>query len=95
MMNHQLMPVNIKASDEKLKGEYSNMMQVIHTKEEFVLDFMNVFPPTGTLNSRIIVNPNHIKRMIRTLEFHLKKYEDEYGNIKVSEPPQQAVGFQA
>ena len=47
--------IQIKASDEKIKGEYSNVMQILHTKEEFVCDFLNVFPPTGTLNSRVIV----------------------------------------
>jgi len=49
---NQNQQVQIKATDEKLKGEYSNAMQILHTKEEFVLDFLNIFPPTGTLNSR-------------------------------------------
>jgi hypothetical protein len=66
MMNQQNQPqgkqVQIKASDEKLKGEYSNAVQIMHTKEEIVLDFFNVFPPTGTLNSRIILSPGHFKR---------------------------------
>ena len=39
--------IQIKASDEKMKGEYSNVLQILHTKEEFVLDFLNIFPPTG------------------------------------------------
>ncbi len=33
--------IQIKATDEKLKGEYSNVMQIMHTKEEFVMDFLN------------------------------------------------------
>jgi hypothetical protein len=36
------------------------MMQVMHTQEEFVLDFLNMFPPTGTLNARIIVSPSQM-----------------------------------
>lgn len=92
-MNQQ--QIQIKASDEKLKGEYSNVMQILHTKEEFVLDFLNIFPPTGTLNSRIILSPGHFKRMIRAMEENLKKYEDQHGAIAESEAPQQNIGFQA
>jgi len=87
--------IQIKATDEKLKGEYSNVMQILHTKEEFVLDFLNIFPPTGTLNSRIILSPGHFKRMISAMNENLKKYEDQYGKIAESEAPNQNIGFQA
>ena len=84
--------VQIKASDEKLKGEYSNVMQILHTKEEFVLDFMNVFPPTGTLNSRIIVSPGHFKKMLKAMSENLKKYEEKFSKIEESESPD-TIGF--
>jgi len=73
--------IQIKVTDEKLKGEYSNMMQILHTKEEFVLDFISIFPPTGVLNSRIIVSPGHFKRMIKAMNENIKKYEDQFGKI--------------
>ncbi len=93
-MNQQnQQPVQIKASDEKLKGEYSNVMQILHTKEEFVLDFLNVFPPTGTLNSRIVVSPGHFKRMVKAMEDNLKKYEESFGTIEKSEAPSGKLGF--
>ena len=85
--------IQIKATDEKLKGEYSNVMQIMHTKEEFVMDFLNVFPPTGTLNSRIIVSPGHFKRMVKAMDENLKKYEASHGVIEASEAPQ-SIGFQ-
>ncbi len=85
--------IQIKATDEKLKGEYSNVMQIMHTKEEFVMDFMNIFPPTGTLNSRIIVSPGHFKRMAKAMDENLKKYETSFGKIAESEAPQ-SIGFQ-
>lgn len=87
--------VQIKASDEKLKGEYSNAMQILHTKEEFVLDFLNVFPPTGTLNSRVILSPGHFKRMIKAMEENLKKYEDQFGKIEIANAPKNEIGFKA
>jgi hypothetical protein len=87
--------IQIKASDEKLKGEYSNVMQILHTKEEFVLDFMNVFPPTGTLNSRVILSPGHFKRMVKAMDENLKKYEEINGKIEEAEAPKSGIGFQA
>ena len=84
--------IQIKASDEKLKGEYSNMAQILHTKEEFVLDFLNVFPPTGTLNGRIIVSPGHFKRMVKAMQENLEKYETQFGKIEASKEPQ-SIGF--
>ena len=86
--------VQIKASDKVLKGEYANMMQVLHTKEEFVLDFLNVFPPTGTLNARVIVSPGHFKRMLVAMQENLKKYEDQFGLVAPSEGPGNSIGFQ-
>ncbi|TAK96225.1 DUF3467 domain-containing protein [Patescibacteria group bacterium] len=92
-MNQQSQQVQIKATDEKLRGEYSNMMQLMHTKEEFVLDFFNVFPPTGTLNSRVILSPGHFKRMLKAMQDNLAQYESANGKISEAEAPQ-GIGFQ-
>lgn len=86
--------IQIKANDEKLKGEYANMMQVLHTKEEFVLDFLNIFPPTGTLNARIIVSPGHFKRMVQAMQENLSKYESGFGEISPSDAPKARIGFE-
>ncbi|MDP3957285.1 MAG: DUF3467 domain-containing protein [bacterium] len=87
--------VQIKATDEVLRGLYSNMANILHTKEEFVIDFMNVFPPTGTLNARVIVSPGHFKRMVAAMAENLKKYEGQFGNVAASEAPSTTIGFQA
>jgi hypothetical protein len=87
--------IQIKATDEKLKGEYSNAVQIFHTKEEFVVDFMNIFPPTGTLNSRVILSPGHFKRILKAMEENLKKYEEVNGQIEEAEAPKNSIGFQA
>ena len=87
--------IQIKATDEKLKGEYANMMQVLHTQEEFVMDFLNVFPPAGTLNSRVIVSPGHMKRIVAALTDNLAKYENQFGSIKPTDAPTSTpIGFQ-
>ena len=87
--------IQVKAADEKVKGEYSNVMQILHTKEEFVLDFLSVFPPTGTLTSRVIVSPGHYKRMVVAMQENLKKYEETFGKVEESKGPQNNFGFNA
>ncbi len=91
MENQQNQPqkkqINIKITDEVLAGRYANMMQVAHTKEEFILDFANVVPPQGILNARIITSPGHLKRIIKALQDNLNKYEQQFGEIEESEPP--------
>ncbi len=93
-MDQKPQQIQIKASDEKIRGEYSNMMQVMHTKEEFVMDFLNIFPPTGTLNSRVIVSPSHMKRIVAALADNLGKYEAQFGKVEPSEAPTGTIGFQ-
>ena len=49
--------MQVKVTDEVLKGVYANMVQVGHAAEEFVLDFMNLFPPAGIVTARVILSP--------------------------------------
>ena len=94
MPNNPPQNINIKISDEALKGQYTNMMMIVHTKEEFVLDFMNVLPPQGIVTSRIITSPGHMKRIIAALSDNLKKYEDQFGTItEAPSPSDKEFGF--
>ncbi len=95
MEQPQAPQIQIKASDEILRGHYSNMANILHTKEEFVLDFLNVFPPTGTLNARVIVSPSHFKRIVMAMTDNLAKYESQFGNVAPSEAPTSKIGFEA
>ena len=79
--------VQIKVPEEVAKGAYANTMAVFHTREEFVIDFLNVFPPTGVATARIITSPGHIKRIIRALGDNLLRYEERYGNVEEAPPP--------
>jgi len=89
----QRQQIQIKASDEELKGKYSNLMQITHTQEEFVLDFFLVIPPQGTLTSRVIMNPGHVKRMIRALQDNIEKYEGKFGKVAEAQAPEAPLGF--
>ncbi|MFQ6049868.1 MAG: DUF3467 domain-containing protein [Candidatus Paceibacterales bacterium] len=85
--------IQLKARDEDLKGAYSNLMQVSHTKEEFCLDFFNVFPPQGILTARVLMSPAHLKRMIRALQENMKKYEEKFGQVEPAKGPSTPIGF--
>ena len=88
-MNNQL---PIKADDKTLMGVYANAMQISHTKEEFVLDFFNVFPPSGTLNARVILSPGHLKRVYEALGVNLQQYEAAHGKVAAAQDPGE-IGF--
>jgi uncharacterized protein DUF3467 len=78
----------VKLTDDILGGVYSNSMQVSHTREEFVLDFMSIFPPAGKVNARVIISPGHMKRIILALQENLRRYETQFGAIvQAPEPP--------
>lgn len=85
--------IQIKAQDQDLKGSYSNSMQITHTQDEFVLDYFLVLPPQGTLASRVILSPGHLKRMLAALQDNLEKYEGKFGKIQQAEAPEAPLGF--
>ncbi len=77
----------IKVPEKVLGGVYANQMMISHTREEFVLDFVNAFPPEGVVSARIIVSPGHLKRMIRALADNLQRYEAQHGAIPEASGP--------
>ncbi|MBI3115656.1 MAG: DUF3467 domain-containing protein [Candidatus Kerfeldbacteria bacterium] len=92
---NQPQQLQIKADDATMRGAYANMMQVQHSKEEFVMDFMNLFPPQGLLTARVITSPGHLKRIAAALKDNLDKYEKQFGQIEEASAPGAEVGFQA
>ena len=78
--------LKVKISDDSLKGCYANTLVVSHTTEEFILDFVLALPPQAVINSRVILSPRHLKRIIQALRMNLQKYEKEHG--AVSEAPE-------
>ena len=86
-LKHTHNQMRVKILDETLRGVYANQMVVSHTKEEFLLDFVNVFPPEGIVNARIIISPGHLKRVIRALVENVRKYEDSFGEIPEAAEP--------
>ena len=79
---------------EKIQGGvYANNMVVRHTKEEFILDFLMVAPPAGTVTARVIVSPGHMKRILEALRDNVSKYEQAFGPIQKAEEPRGKIGL--
>jgi len=75
-------------------GVYANNMVVAHTKEEFIMDFILLAPPAGTVAARVIVSPGHMKRVLKALEENVSKYEAKFGAIQASDGPMGEVTLQ-
>ncbi|MGD0915279.1 MAG: DUF3467 domain-containing protein [Thermodesulfobacteriota bacterium] len=85
--------IKVNFPQELQGGVYANNMVVAHTKEEFILDFLMVAPPAGTVTARVIVSPGHMKRILEALRENLSKYENTFGMIQVAEEPKGKVGL--
>ncbi len=97
-MENQENQLNIELSEEIAEGIYSNLAIISHSSSEFVVDFIRIMPgtPKANVKSRIILTPEHAKRLLYALQENISKYEKQYGKIKVDEngfAPQVPMAF--
>ena len=88
--------INIELSEEVAEGVYANLAMIAHSNSEFVIDFIRLMPgvPKAKVKSRIVVTPEHAKRLANALSENIKKYEDTFGEIKKSdEAPKFPINF--
>lgn len=89
--------LNIELSEEVAQGTYSNLAVITHSTSEFVLDFVRVMPgiPKADVKSRIILTPEHAKRLLMALKDNIDKFEAMNGPIKGggSNPTIPPIGF--
>lgn len=78
-------PMEIGLSNEIAQGTYANLAIITHSSSEFVLDFIRVMPgvPKADVKSRVILTPEHAKRLLAALNENIRKYENAYGPIRV------------
>lgn len=81
--------LNIELSEEIAEGIYSNLAIISHSNSEFVVDFVRMLPnlPKAKVKSRIILSPEHAKRLMRALQENIAKYESQFGKIKETDSP--------
>lgn len=82
--NNQEGQLNIELSEEMAEGTYSNLAIITHSNSEFVLDFIKVMPgvPKAKVKSRIVLTPQHAKRLMNALKDNIAKFETVNGTIK-------------
>jgi hypothetical protein len=80
--------LNIELSEEVAQGIYSNLAVITHSSSEFVVDFVRIMPgiPKANVKSRVILTPEHTKRLLYALQDNIKKYESVHGPIKNFKP---------
>jgi hypothetical protein len=80
--------INIELKEEIAQGNYANLAIITHSTSEFVLDFARVMPgiPKADVKSRIILTPEHAKRLLMALKENIAKFEHVHGKIKEPEP---------
>ncbi|EHQ28444.1 DUF3467 domain-containing protein [Mucilaginibacter paludis] len=81
--------LNIELSEEVAEGIYSNLAIITHSNSEFVVDFIRLMPgvPKAKVKSRIILTPEHAKRLLAALSDNIEKFEATNGRIKIQEDP--------
>ena len=75
--------IQIELSEEIAQGTYSNLAIISHSSSEFVIDFIRVVPgiPKAKVKSRIILTPEHAKRLLWALRDNIEKFEKMNGSI--------------
>lgn len=76
--------INIELPEEIADGEYANLAIITHSNQEFVVDFVRLAPgvPKAKVKSRIILTPQHAKRLMAALIENIRKFEQMHGEIK-------------
>jgi hypothetical protein len=87
--------LNIEIAEEVAEGTYANLAIITHSHAEFVVDFVNVMPgtPKSKVKARIILTPQHAKRLMKALTENIQKYEAMNGAIKDLEEMQMPFNF--
>ncbi len=87
--------INIELSEEIAEGIYSNLAIISHSNSEFVVDFVRMMPnvPQAKVKSRIILTPEHAKRLLTALADNINKFEQQFGNIEEKDVPPFPMNF--
>lgn len=87
--------LNIELPEEIAEGVYSNLAIISHSQSEFVVDFIRIMPnmPKAKVRSRIILTPQHAKRLLKAMVDNVNRYEAQHGKIDDPEMPAIPMNF--
>ena len=91
MENENKPQLQIELKEEVAKGTYANLAILTHSSSEFIIDFVSVMPgtPKAGVQSRIVMTPEHAKRLLFALQDNIAKFEKNFGAIRMPEQQQQ------
>lgn len=84
MAEEQQNQINIELTEEIAEGQYANLAMIAHSSSEFVIDFIRLMPglPKAKVKARVVITPEHAKRLLAALADNIQKYEQSFGEIK-------------
>jgi hypothetical protein len=87
--------INIELSEDIAEGIYSNLAIIAHSNSEFVVDFVRLLPnmPKAKVKSRVILTPQHARRLLSALKDNIQRYEMQFGKIEDNEQPFPPMNF--
>ncbi|MXN91838.1 DUF3467 domain-containing protein [Flavobacterium sp. Sd200] len=87
--------INIELDEKTAEGTYSNLAIINHSASEFVVDFVAIMPgiPKAKVKSRIVLTPQHAKRLFKALGENIHRFESAHGTITDTEQPQIPLSF--
>lgn len=87
--------INIELDEKIAEGTYANLAIINHSVSEFVVDFINIMPgtPKAKVKSRIILTPQHAKRLSKAIADNVARFEKAHGEIKDYEQPPIPLNF--
>lgn len=87
--------INIELDEQTAEVVYSNLAIINHSNTEFVLDFVSIMPgmPKAKVKSRIVLTPQHAKRLFHALGYNIHRFESAHGEIKEAEQPPIPLNF--
>ena len=87
--------INIELDEKVAEGIYSNLAIINHSVSEFVVDFVSIMPgtPKSKVKSRIILTPQHAKRLLKALGDNVQRFEKAHGEIKDYDQPNIPLNF--
>lgn len=88
--------INVELGEKEAEGIYANLAVITHSPSQFILDFARVLPgsPKGKVYARIVMTPQHVKLLAQALEENIRKFEDQFGDIRISGGAEHNIGFQ-
>ncbi len=91
IMEEDKQQLDIELDGDIAQGTYANLAIITHSTSEFVLDFVRIMPglPKANVKSRIILTPEHAKRLLMALQDNIRKFEQMNGKINLPEEKQQ------